>query len=670
MTLSRRTFVEGKRYETVLFQENTHPGDFEMVEFQDYQNREREALVQNLIVDGFFGDSFKIVGSGLSNAVNVTSGTGGYSLGRRLILPDELHPLVAGQYVYNMAIATPATNRTDLVYLDIFIETVNATMDPDIQDPVLGPSALRERVRYNFGVSQNVTSTTVPTLPVGHVGLPLALITRRASDPAINADDVVDVRPLASLNPQFKAKNVIVVSPAGGDFNDPAAAIASLAGLTSAANPYTILVMPGVYTITAPLAFNDPYVSLVGVDPETCTIQGSFSGLSTARVNADHITIKNLSLDYASGSGSHAAVVFMVGDNILTLENCVLGSFYYGENAINAFSGIDMTAGGTVTIRRCMVYAQNSGSSACLAVGASTVADIQDCSFTAAQTNAFSHANGGVLQMRRCDFVGTQALIVSAGDMTAMDCTWKNQALKSFTVSGTPIALTLGVTSTLVNCTIDGQGAVGSMTDTSAAWSNVTLNVQFQTSGGGSSLYENCKFPAGIDINGTAAKFNACQINGAFQNWGIGGASNESMVIRGTTSPIINNCVFDGGKCVLILGGSPRFRGCRFTSSSGGARVINVLSSSTDVLVDSCTIHLFASYSLQSPVFIGSSGGSARFTWTHNHVEGSAAGQPDYVLRGSSGTGAALFAGGNTSTAGALREPTTITTFTNNAQNP
>ncbi len=670
MTLSRRTFVEGKRYETVLFQENTHPGDFEMVEFQDYQNREREALAANLIVDGFLGDSFKVVGSGLSNAVNITPGPGGYSFGRRLLMPDSIHPLVSGQYVYNMAIATPATARVDLVYIDIFVETVNATMDPDIQDPFLGPSALRERIRYNFSISQNVTSTTVPTLPVGHVGLPLALVTRRASDPAINAADIVDVRPLATFNAQFKPKHTIVVSPAGGDFNDPAAALDSINGLTSAANPYSILIMPGVYTITRPLSFIDPYVTMIGLDPAVCTIQGNFSGLSTARVGASNVTIKNLTLDYVSGTGSHSATVFFTGAFTATLDNLVLAPFYYNENAVNAFHGISTVLGGVAKVTRCTLYAQNSSTSGCVSIGAAAVVDMQDCLITSATTDAILVANGGSVSLRKCTFLSTRSLIISAGTMNARDCVWTNQVLKAFPVTGDPpMTLTMGVTNTMVDCQINGLAQASSKVDTSLVWTNVYCGSQFNTSGGGSSFFTNVNFNDGLDINGTASRLVDCRFGGS-AGWAIGGSNGESLIIRGTVTPLVLSCKFDSAKAILVLGGTPTIDHCRFYANSGGARVINVLSTSTDVVVNGCSFKLDASWSLASPIFIGGSGGSARFTYTHNHVEGSVAGQPDYVLRGSAGTGAALFAGNNTSTAGALREPTTITVFTNIAQNP
>lgn len=662
--LSRRTYVEGKRYETIIFREDTHPADFEMVELQDAGNREREALAENLIVDGFLGDSFKIVGSGLNNAVNVTPGPGGYSKGRRLILPDTIHPLVGGQHVFNMAIATPATARVDLVYADISIETVTPTNDPDIEDPVLGPTALRERLRYAFAVSENVTSTTVPTLPVGHVGLPLATIVRRAGDPQINAADVTDVRPLAALNPQFKAKNLIIVSPAGGDFSDPVAALESVQGLSSQSNPFTILIMPGVYTTVKPMEFNGAYVSMIGTDPDACVIKMNLTGFSTARISASNVTLMNLSLDYASGSGSHSAPVFFTGNFSATLDNLTLGKGYYDENATNAFHGLDMALGGTATIRNCRIFAQNTTTTAAVSIGSATV-DMFRCQITAGNSDSLSLGGSGTLTMDQCSFVGSRSMLISFGTLTATDCSWKRQTVKAFTTSATAMSLSTAVTNKLTNCVLDGQGDSGSMTDTSAIWTNVTMNVQLSTSGGGTSIYRAVTFE-GIDVNGTAASFFDCVFNGT-SAWSVPGTGGTGypLIIRGTTSPTIMGCRSSYGTVCIILGGSPRFSDCHFSSASGSARVIDVASSSSDVIVEGCLFTLTASYALTSPIFIGGAGG--RFTYVHNHLEGSSAGQPDYALRGS---GAALFAGNNSGTSGALRDPASITSATNIAQNP
>src|SRR3972149_5347044 len=171
MPLSRRTFDEGKRYQTVVFQENTHPGDFEWVELQDIQNAERRGALNALVTTGAVGDGFKVVGNGSSNAVLVTVGAMLRS-GDRLILPDGQHPLVAGQFVFNMPISTPVTDRTDLVYLDVFTETVGPSQDPDIEDVLLGTTALLPRTLY-----QSVAAHGRPSLPAatsGHTGVALA----------------------------------------------------------------------------------------------------------------------------------------------------------------------------------------------------------------------------------------------------------------------------------------------------------------------------------------------------------------------------------------------------------------------------------------------------------------------------------------------------------------
>lgn len=664
MTLSRRTYTEAKRYATVLFQENTHPGDFEMVELQDILNGERNALGAALISDGFLLDGFKAVGAALSNAVYVSFGTG-YSEGRRIVVPDSLHQEVSGQYIFNFPNATPVVNRTDLLYVDVFVDTVDQAADPVIEDPLLGPSALRERVRYNFAISEGNATTNVPSLPVGHVGYPIASIVRRAADPLVQADDVTDVRPLASLNDQFKPQNVIVVSPYGGDFSDPAAAVASITA-SSESDPHVILVMPGVYTITSPLTFSQPYVAMVGVDPDACVIKGDFSGLSTARIAADNIVLRNLSLDFASGSGSHSAAVYFVGPYSAVLDNLTLGKAYYDENDTNAFSGLDMTAAAEVSVRRCRIYAQNSGVAGTVLVGSAATVTMADCVAIGGATDGLHHSNGGSLTLVDCSFTASMPVLVSSGNMTAHGCSWYFQNVKTFLTSGTPVTLTLGVTNKMRDCLIDcpGQGA-SSMTDTSADWDNVSMTGQFAVSGGGVSSFRTVTFGYGLDLNGAAATFISCQFPLAPGSWAIPGTSGEALVLRGSITPLFSGCLFTWAKNVVVLGGSPTFRGCTFSSSSALARVINVVSSSSAVVVDGCLIRLTASYALGSPIYIGGSPGT--FTYTHNHLEGSSLGQPDYALRG---TGASLSAGANTGTSGALRDPATITSATNIEQAP
>ncbi len=61
-------------------------------------------------------------------------------------------------------------------------------------------------------------------------------------------------------------KNVISVAKANGKFTDPVAAVNSISD-ASAANPYLVVIGPGVYTITQTLVMK-PYVDIVGSGEE------------------------------------------------------------------------------------------------------------------------------------------------------------------------------------------------------------------------------------------------------------------------------------------------------------------------------------------------------------------------------------------------------------------
>jgi len=658
MALSRRTFNEQKRYETVIYKENTTPADFEMVEFQDIIRTEREALAKALITDGFLGDGFRVVGLGLANAVEVLSGTG-FSFGKRTILPDSNHGLISGQHIFNMGIATPVTARVDLVYIDIFADTVNSTMDPDIEDPLLGPTADRERMRYVFRISEG--SATVPTLPVGHVGMRMALVTRRAGDPLVNAADIEDVRPLASLNQQFKPKNLIVVSPSGGDFNDPMDALNSIT-TASASNPFTILVMPGVYTVSAALVFDQPYVSMIGTDPDACSILVNTAGISAADVSADHIVIKNLKIGFALGSGSHSATIRTTGAFNLVLENLVVSEDFYNENATNSFRGLDFASGGAVSVRRCRVFAQNTTTSAAVIVGPTATVTIDDTEVTAAVSDAMNHSNGGVLVVRRSRFLSTRVILTSAGTLTARDSTWRLQVLKAFgTMVGSTVVLTSSVTFEATDCVIDGATQRADMTDTTALWTNVVMNCQFYTSGGGTSRYRNCEFH-GLDINGTVSDLDHCLLTGT-SAWAIAGTSQEALVLRGGTGSRVTGCRTSPGvtNAILVLASSPFIKDCHLTQASDGSRAIHVNLASNPV-IDNCLFQPLVPYTFGFGL-IHITDTVSVVTLVHSHLEGNSGGHPTYFVNAGS-VGSKLKKGRNTGTSGALYNAATVTVVT------
>jgi hypothetical protein len=95
----------------------------------------------------------------------------------------------------------------------------------------------------------------------------------------------------------------LVVARSGGDFTDPAAAVASI-GDASAANPYVVRIMPGVYTLTTPLVMK-AYVDIEGSGRNVTVLEGSITvpganlsdgpGLVNGANHAElrHLTVRN-----------------------------------------------------------------------------------------------------------------------------------------------------------------------------------------------------------------------------------------------------------------------------------------------------------------------------------------------------------------------------------------
>ena len=136
-------------------------------------------------------------------------------------------------------------------------------------------------------------------------------------------------------------QNVVTVSPQGGDFTDPVAAVNSISGAGSS-NPYLVMIGPGEYTLTQPLVMK-PYVSVRGAGRDITTLTGSIS---------------------SSTIGSNSAIV--VGATFtrlsdLSIRNSGGGDYsigIYNSNATYDITRIDVQAwgGGTGAIGTCGNY--------------------------------------------------------------------------------------------------------------------------------------------------------------------------------------------------------------------------------------------------------------------------------------------------------------------------
>ena len=117
-----------------------------------------------------------------------------------------------------------------------------------------------------------------------------------------------------------KLKNIVTVSPQGGDFNDPVAAMASITD-SSEDNPYQLVIGPGVYTLTQTLEVKS-YVAVVGAGLAT-VIQGNISSATENATAAlvscpDNGSISSLYIrNNGGGVGPYAIGLFNVGECIV-----------------------------------------------------------------------------------------------------------------------------------------------------------------------------------------------------------------------------------------------------------------------------------------------------------------------------------------------------------------
>lgn len=631
MPLSRRTFNSNKRYQTLVFAENTRPADFEMVELQDIQNDERRGMMRSLITTGAIGTGFTVVGTALSNAVQVLTGTYAND-GERLLLPDIQHPLVGGIFVFNMPIATPVTDRTDLVYLEIWTEAVSATQDPDIEDPLLGPSATRERTVYQFRVAQG--SLSIPALPSGHVGRGLASIIRRGGDPLIQAEDVTDIREIAALQSQFRPQNVITVAKSGGQFTDVQTALDSITG-SAIDNPFMVVVEPGEYVSTIPLTLSNPYVQLVGRDPQTTVIKISPPSGSTQGVivNATNIVINNMSLDYASGTLGNQTLISVQASAALMMEKCVIGKQFYDENTTNAFRGMNVAGSSTVEIEDCDIYGQNY-SGVVVNVGTLTMTR---CLLTGYLVDAL--VNTGVLTMENCDVLTNERSINSLNTMTSKECNFTTQNMKAAPgISTNCVVLGGVVTNTMVRCKVASSVNRADITDTTLDWDSVQFSPITFLTGSGSCKFVNCTLNGWSDI-GVAASMTNCVINA--QNFISGPLAGQVIGFYCSTGADVRiiGCTNSGDNFVYASNSSPYISSCRIRSNAG---TIGLRMDNSRAIVTNCVF-----FQVTSAALCGSFATTAAITITQCHFQGPVTG-PYPVQAISGGVGTIVYTGGTT----------------------
>lgn len=147
-----------------------------------------------------------------------------------------------------------------------------------------------------------------------------------------------------------KYANVIVVAKSGGDFADPAAAVNSIAD-SSAANPYLVKIMPGVYDLGANALQMKENVDIEGSGINATVLKGSPADAVIR--GASFSELRNLRIEHNVGYGiyNNGVSPFISNVSIITDgSNAVTATAVYNLNASPVFNNI---------IINCFGYLQN-----------------------------------------------------------------------------------------------------------------------------------------------------------------------------------------------------------------------------------------------------------------------------------------------------------------------
>lgn len=198
---SRLSFDELKRYYAMLKEQGKEVLDDEFNILQDILLTLQRRTVLDFFGDGCIGNAFKIVGTGANNNFTITGGAApdsgalsAWVAGMRLPLPATVTYLV--QEVSAPALNTPGGNRTDSVYLDIWLDEVGPVADSGMIDPTLAfETSRRLKIFYKVLVVEGGSTPANYTDANGqpHFTMLLAQLNRTATA-AINAGMVVDKR--------------------------------------------------------------------------------------------------------------------------------------------------------------------------------------------------------------------------------------------------------------------------------------------------------------------------------------------------------------------------------------------------------------------------------------------------------------------------------------------
>jgi hypothetical protein len=187
-----------RHYLGVRLQQGVPVLDADWNELEDIRRTELLAMLRHFIGNG-------VPAGNQGFQVLSTSGDNDFSIGEGIILVDGLLGINSSLTTYETqanaselpALTTPAADRTDLIYLDIWEEEIGATDSGDsrlINELIGIETAVRIERKWSVRVQKNATDISSVTIEEGHHYLPLAQLNRRATVAAITSDIIMDLR--------------------------------------------------------------------------------------------------------------------------------------------------------------------------------------------------------------------------------------------------------------------------------------------------------------------------------------------------------------------------------------------------------------------------------------------------------------------------------------------
>lgn len=395
-------------------------------------------------------------------------------------------------------------------------------------------------------------------------------------------------QPICSLLTALALLAALQTSSFGTIRNVPAQYPDIQTAINACVNGDTVVVGPGVYSITTPL---DPSGKAITIKSQggygSCTLDGGGSsrlfyihsgetgttvingftlqhGATSGDGGAVYIAssspkINNCLLQYNTASSGHAGAIFSNASSV----SCASDTFY--KNTVNAGQGGAMwSQGGTPNISGC-AFVSNAvvnGSAGGLMLNATVKAKVSSCTFT---NNSATNVGGGMVivvdsaSVKGCLFSGNSAaasgglLITGSPSPTISACTFTNNT-GSYQAGG-------------VSCYA-----------TKASFTNCVFNANTAGSGSGGGVY----LDNSTTTLATVATFKACDFDSNSTSGNGGGLYVASS--NATSAPSLTDCVFytnsaggDGGGA--LINGNPTFSACEFdhnaaTANGGGLETI------------------------------------------------------------------------------------------------